>query len=400
MRTNFLQRNAPVKVALYFDRSETFIIEAFKGVTRFLSENPDVGLVSGTNNENWVILDRFEMIEESGADGLLCFVYSEEKMTRLRELSIPFINLSGTELESNETQLISFDDYEMGTNAASYLLDLGFQNFGFCARAPEGFVMQRLQGLQDKLSDRSYSLHTSVFDRQEYYEDKYASWDLFQRDVIKWIPTLPRPISIVVPLDQDARLIYSAAEHLGHNIPNDIAILAMGNELSSCYTLLPTLSSVPQNISLAGFYGMQYLKELILGRGEHLKPMAIQSLPVVARGSTNVEHFDDPTISAALQFIRNNALKGIGFEDVATAVHCSRSTLSRRFKDTLGTGVVEFIRRTQLNHAQELLMKKTYSIDEVAWHSGFSDPRQFQRAFKKLFEMSATEYRKRVVLNR
>lgn len=57
-----------------------------------------------------------------------------------------------------------------------------------------------------------------------------------------------------------------------------------------------------------------------------------------------------------------------------------------------GCTPLEFIRNIKLKYACALLKKKTTSISEVAYATGFSSPKYFTKCFKEEFGMTPTEY--------
>ena len=77
---------------------------------------------------------------------------------------------------------------------------------------------------------------------------------------------------------------------------------------------------------------------------------------------------------------------------MASDLHISRSTLSRKCKVITGCTPLEFIRNIKLKYACSLLKKKAISISEVAYATGFSSPKYFTKCFKEEFGMTPTEY--------
>ena len=70
---------------------------------------------------------------------------------------------------------------------------------------------------------------------------------------------------------------------------------------------------------------------------------------------------------------------------MAYELHISRSTLSRKCKVISGCTPLEFMRNIKLKYACALLKKKTTSISEVAYATGFSSPKYFTKCFKEEF---------------
>ncbi len=75
-------------------------------------------------------------------------------------------------------------------------------------------------------------------------------------------------------------------------------------------------------------------------------------------------------------------------------VHMSQSVLYRKLKVLTGQSISEFIRTIRLKRASQLLLKTDMGIAEIAYEVGFNDLKYFRRCFKKVFEVSPSQFRK------
>lgn len=90
-----------------------------------------------------------------------------------------------------------------------------------------------------------------------------------------------------------------------------------------------------------------------------------------------MEHISDPEFSV---------------EDLMHEVGMSRSMLYRKFKVISKRNPSEYIRLLRLDHAADLLKEKKYTINEVAFMSGFGNVSYFNTCFKKHFGCSPGKY--------
>jgi AraC-like DNA-binding protein len=98
-------------------------------------------------------------------------------------------------------------------------------------------------------------------------------------------------------------------------------------------------------------------------------------------------------VRRACNFIRLNYDKKISLSEVSEAIGLSPAYLSRCFQQSLGQSVVDFLLRTRIEAAKELLTAQSFpSVKEVAYQTGFASPIYFCRVFRKLERMSATQY--------
>ncbi len=79
-------------------------------------------------------------------------------------------------------------------------------------------------------------------------------------------------------------------------------------------------------------------------------------------------------------------------EDLARHLGMSRTAYYNMMKETTGLAPVDFIRQIRIKRALKYLAMNQYSISEVAYMVGFSDPKYFSRCFKAEMAMTPTQY--------
>lgn len=78
-------------------------------------------------------------------------------------------------------------------------------------------------------------------------------------------------------------------------------------------------------------------------------------------------------------------------EILTQAFGLSRSQLHRKLVALTGQSVMEYVRNYRLDKALTLLRQRTQSVADVAWATGFKDPKHFSTAFRKRFGQSPSE---------
>ena len=97
------------------------------------------------------------------------------------------------------------------------------------------------------------------------------------------------------------------------------------------------------------------------------------------------------------QFIRQQIDNtDLTIDDCATQMLMSRSAFYLRVKKNYGVSPNNFIQNFRLQYAMKLMRDTAGSISEIAYRSGFSDPKYFSRAFKKATGQTPTEYREQL----
>jgi len=82
-------------------------------------------------------------------------------------------------------------------------------------------------------------------------------------------------------------------------------------------------------------------------------------------------------------------------DDLGKLMGLSRVHLYRKVKALLGYSIADFILMKRLNKAKNLLLHENYSISEIAAKVGFSSLAYFSTAFKKKYELTPTEFKRK-----
>lgn len=102
----------------------------------------------------------------------------------------------------------------------------------------------------------------------------------------------------------------------------------------------------------------------------------------------------DPKIDEALRYINNNLASDLSVDSLAAMCYLSRYYFMRRFKDSTGYTVHNYICQKRLSAAAEALEAGS-SVTEAALSVGFSEYSSFLRAFKKMYGATPGEYLRR-----
>ena len=73
----------------------------------------------------------------------------------------------------------------------------------------------------------------------------------------------------------------------------------------------------------------------------------------------------------------------------------SASRFSELFREALGSSYGQFAARARLSQAARDIATSNLAVEEVAARWGFFDSSHFCHAFKKIYQCSPTEFRKR-----
>ena len=126
---------------------------------------------------------------------------------------------------------------------------------------------------------------------------------------------------------------------------------------------------------------------MLSARGELLMLMA-EVVPNLHCVQTPVRH---DSVKDVLLYCVENYTEPLTLDEVSKALHLSKYHISHIFKERMGIGFTEFLNELRTEHACSLLEKGT-SITDVAFSSGFSSIRTFNRVFVQNMGLTPREY--------
>ena len=102
----------------------------------------------------------------------------------------------------------------------------------------------------------------------------------------------------------------------------------------------------------------------------------------------------DRQISKALELMHADPQIIWTLDKLAASVAMSRAAFAKRFKERIGQTMFEYLTALRMQHAQALLRDSELRLYEVANQVGYESDLAFAKAFKRLFGMTPTMYRK------
>jgi signal transduction histidine kinase/ligand-binding sensor domain-containing protein/DNA-binding response OmpR family regulator len=111
------------------------------------------------------------------------------------------------------------------------------------------------------------------------------------------------------------------------------------------------------------------------------KPVPNITIATAAIPAENPEQRWLQEILAAAETNINNAEFSV--KDLARLVNMSRAGLYKKMIGLTGKSPVEFITKVRMDRARQLLLQQQFTVAEVAYEVGFTDPKYFAKTFKK-----------------
>jgi LacI family transcriptional regulator len=206
----------------------------------------------------------------------------------------------------------------------------------------------------------------------------------------KWLKSLPLNCGIFAANDTIAEPLIAAANASGLSIPDDIAIVSMGNEQSVCERLSPSLTTFSPE------YGILADRVMDILDGRHdLSPLDVLTLRLIRRQSTRRFKRHDAEVEAAVEHIRREACNGLKAHDVLSDFTCSRRMAELRFKDIVGRSMFESILDVRMERCLELLANQSIPIGAIADLCGFPSALVMRRQFRARTGTTPTAWREK-----
>lgn len=94
-----------------------------------------------------------------------------------------------------------------------------------------------------------------------------------------------------------------------------------------------------------------------------------------------------------IDYISENYTKDISLDDLAEVANMTTNSFCRYFKNRTGKTAFQFIREFRINKACQMLINGEKNISQICFDTGFNSFSSFNRIFKSLKNISASEYK-------
>ena len=209
----------------------------------------------------------------------------------------------------------------------------------------------------------------------------------------KELASIKPPVGIFTHHDIMASRICHFAAAAGLRVPEQVAVLGMGNNPLICGCAPVPLSSVDSNQYGCGWSAAELLDQLMAGRAAPAKCVLVSAAGVVTRRSTDVLAVPDVDTARALRYLWEHLGEPLTVGRVAEAVGVSRRTLDRGFRTHLGRSVTDELNRKRIEQACELLVRTRQSVVSIARQVGFRTESYLFRVFREHMGTTPKRYR-------
>ncbi|MCC6353604.1 MAG: substrate-binding domain-containing protein [Verrucomicrobiae bacterium] len=305
-------------------------------------------------------------------DGAILYDREPGLHRALRRLGAVTVEASARNLDLDNAAVFA-DDQKIARMAADHLIASGFEHFAYCGMAHSHQSLTRGEHFCDLITRRGFSATA--------FSGVWPDGEIALPPLVRWLRGIPRPAGILASDDRVAERVLAACRWLGLKVPDEIGVLGTSNDELMCELTHPRLSSVALPTSELGRRAAELLERILIGRPPRRPFLTLAPLEVIARASTDRTSAKDPKIAAAIEFIRANARRPIGTDQLADSVGIPRRTLERRFAKDTGQTIHQFLVEIRLRHAKQFLRHSDAPLNEVARYCGYLATSAFTRMF-------------------
>ena len=224
----------------------------------------------------------------------------------------------------------------------------------------------------------------------------HDDWVQHRKALEAALSDIPKPVAILAANDAVAAEIVQICHQLNFAIPQEVAVLGMGNDAVICESAAVPLSSVQQDVESMAYVAAERLHRIVSGGMDDLVRQLMPHGSIVTRISTDACAVANTQVAQALGYIAEHYHEArLNVAEIADVLRISRRHFERVFRQQVGCSVSDHILRRRMQEASRLLKAHARArIAEIAGLVGFSDPRTFFRAFRRHFGHSPSDHRR------
>lgn len=133
-----------------------------------------------------------------------------------------------------------------------------------------------------------------------------------------------------------------------------------------------------------------YMNKLM--EGKSISPTADSLVP----SQPQITPYDEQFMEKVMEFMEEQMDNAeLTIDEFAEKLMLSRTIFYRKLKSIIGLTPVDFIREIRIKRAVQLIDSGEYNFSQVAYMTGFNDPKYFSKCFKKVIGITPSEYKEK-----
>lgn len=335
-------------------------------------------------------------------DGFIARVMTDEMAATLAAFKKPIADVYYDKPRPGFA-IIKTNHSRIGRLAAEHFMERKFKNFAFCGFAGGRFSNYCFLAFRRALAVAGHSCH--------YYQPDFKAKYEFDNTVLinerldrapdskalaKWAARLPKPVAVFCPNDLRAWQVLQVCKECDINVPHDVAILGLDNDVIVCGFSNPMISSIDPDTPAIGREAVRTLVEMMNDPDFRKKTLIRHVNPnrVIVRASTEVYPVDPPWLSDVLVYMRKRVANRLTASDIFDYLRLSHTIVDAAFRKVLNTTVQKAILAARMEEARRLLENTALNTAQIGERSGFASATYFVHTFTKAHGISPILWRK------
>lgn len=112
--------------------------------------------------------------------------------------------------------------------------------------------------------------------------------------------------------------------------------------------------------------------------------------------TVGAENKDSELITQMIAFMNEHLTQELALEHFCSRFSMGRTALKTKFRAKTGVGVMEYYNKLKIERAKLLMREEEFNFTEIAEQLGYSGVHYFSRQFKRVTDMTPTEYARSV----
>lgn len=349
------------------------------------------GIAKYAKDAGWVIDSRFDRSGEipknwkgDGVIGVLGIHPEVDAFTK--KCRMPFVNIGYSLTEA--APRVAADQHLIARLAASHFRNRGFRKFCYYIHGSQPGDLGRCEAFREALAQHGETL--SIIDGRT---NRAGTSDARERWLSRKILNLPKPSALFAEIDDYAVEVLEAAIQAGVSIPDELAVLGVGNDEFRCPFSSVPLSSVDDNGYGIGQQAAVLLEQLMTKASLPRLPLLVPPLGVITRRSTDVLAVEHPMVARAIKTLREKYHLPLTAEGMIADIPMSRRRLHDAFLRAIGRSVADELTRLRIEHAKRSLAESDIKLGVLSRECGFNSQARLVIVFSKSTGMTPGEYR-------
>lgn len=373
--------------------------ERFSGILRFASSCPDWALTI-VNTSEFLLTPpkkRLQHLTAAAPDGIICATMDVRK-TILQSFAtrpspftdIPLVFLDDSNDASDIGSHIRMDNRAIGSTAAQYFLNRGYRHLAYIGtnNAIEScYDHERRDSFLATAAEQGVDAQSFHFDSDNLDASTLAALTGF-------LKSLPLPCGLFVYADWLSRSVLDAARLARLQVPGQLALLGVDDEVEICESTVPTLSSICPEFEQAGYQAAALLDQQLRSGNHPHEDISYGIHHFAERESTVDLRGGGRLASAATAYIEKHFTERLTVARLARHLKVSQRLLEIRYREIYGLTVQEAILSRRLAHVRKQLKTTNLPIGEIAAQAGFVRYATLAVLFKRRFGHSLGDERK------